>query len=490
MAVLGGQDIIFDNRLSITAHMNSFAIGDIIKNKYQIVEKINEGAFGEVYKLKIIDAPVQNEDEKEEILENFLAVKIESGSIFPSQIAIEAKIYKDMQGIQGFANKILAGTWRGYRLLIMDRLGPSIEEIFISSKRMFSLRTVLELGIQMIQRVKDLHEKGWIHRDLKPQNFVVGLGKLSKTIFLIDFGLARRYEINQGKECVSVKKNNFAGTLRYWSVNTHMGIEQSRRDDLEAIGYIIIYLLKGFLPWQGQRGPNSRIRRQMIGDLKRKITMSELCKYLPNEIMGFLTYVRSLSLHQNPDYSYCIKLLRQAFINSGFLKSDSWEWNDKGEIIMMDEDESGQQRLLPQMLDKQNAEELKRDREIWRAAKKLRMLDDQVKIKAFLSQDPTNRGSKFRMRLERIQQGLKELEEEEKEENRRWIQMLTLNSIAESNKMQQRINISGIKLNLKNPQLSKLRPSSVNAVYGLDLAGQSRQKWSNFGPSNPGVMKD
>ena len=134
--------------------------------------------------------------------------------------------------------------------MVMDLLGPSLEDLFTFCKRKFTLKTVVMLGEQMVQRLEYLHNNHFIHRDMKPDNFLVGVGKKEYMLYIIDFGLAKRYRDPKTGEHIPYRDNkSLTGTARYASVNTHLGIEQSRRDDLESICYILIYFLKGTLPW-------------------------------------------------------------------------------------------------------------------------------------------------------------------------------------------------------------------------------------------------
>lgn len=164
--------------------------------------------------------------------------------------------------------------------MIMEYLGPSIADLFNYKNKKFSLQTVCVLAIQMIERLEFLHSQGFIHRDIKPENFVIGLGKTSNIVHLIDFGLSKRYQDKNTGQHIRYRENKFlVGTLRYAAINAHLHIEQSRRDDLEGIGYVLVYLITGKLPWQNKY-EKSKIPQRTLE--KKLITPPEmLCKNLP-----------------------------------------------------------------------------------------------------------------------------------------------------------------------------------------------------------------
>ena len=156
--------------------------------------------------------------------------------------------------VAGIPELYQAGQEGDFRVLVIQLMGSSLEEIKTRCKGQLSLKTVCMLAIQMIRRVQQLHESNFLHRDLKPENFMMGLegSKDSDTLFLIDYGLAKRWKNRKSGIHIPMRDGKqLIGTVRYASLNSHLGIEQSRRDDLESIGFILVYLIKGSLPWQG-----------------------------------------------------------------------------------------------------------------------------------------------------------------------------------------------------------------------------------------------
>jgi casein kinase 1 len=219
------------------------------------------------------------------------------------------------------------GVEGDYNVMVIDLLGPSLEDLFSFCNRKLSLKTVLMLADQMINRVEYVHAKNFIHRDIKPDNFLIGLGKKANQVHIIDFGLAKKYRDPKTQHHIPYRENkNLTGTARYASVNTHLGIEQSRRDDLEAIGYVLMYFNRGSLPWQGLKANAKKEKYEKIMEKKMSTPIEVLCKHFPCEFVTYLNYCRSLRFEDRPDYAYLRRLLKDLFFREAYQYDFVFDW--------------------------------------------------------------------------------------------------------------------------------------------------------------------
>lgn len=256
-----------------------------------------------------------------------VAIKTEEVKSKHAQLAFESRIYRTLEGGVGIPKLYFSGTEGQHHVMVISLLGPSLEDLFNLNSRKFNLKTVLMLADQMIARVEYVHSKNYIHRDIKPDNFLIGLGNKSNIVYMIDFGLAKKYRDSKTHQHIPYRENkNLTGTARYASINAHLGIEQSRRDDLEAIGYVLIYFLKGYLPWQGIKANNKQEKYHKIMEKKMTTPVEVLCKGLPIEFSTYLNYCRTLRFEDKPDYGYLRKMFKELFIREGFELDYMYDW--------------------------------------------------------------------------------------------------------------------------------------------------------------------
>lgn len=281
---------------------------------YRIRDEIGKGSFGVVY------SGINTLTGKE------VAIKMEEMTSKHPQIYREYLTYQALQGEDGFA-EIYSYTQESHNnILIMERLGPSLHDLFCLCKNKFSLKTVLIIADQVLTRIEYFHSKGFIHRDLKPSNFLFGLGRSSHVLYLIDFGLSKKYRnVHTSEHIPFIEDKLILGTPRFASINASLGKEQSRRDDLEVLGYIFIYFLRGFLPWESIED-KGHIKFRRIAEQKKKITSEQLCLGLPNEFKIYMNYCRNLTFTETPDYAFLKDLFRTLFIKSNFSYDLKFDW--------------------------------------------------------------------------------------------------------------------------------------------------------------------
>ncbi len=293
-------------------------IGSVILDKYEIIKEIGSGSFGNVFKARLINSQ-----------DVFLAIKIEKlekTESNKSRLDMEYEIYNNIQG-DGIPQIVhYNNNYQGLKLLIMNFLGPSLEDLFNFCSRKFSLKTISMLGLQLISRLEHIHNLGIIHRDIKPENFLIGIGKDKSKIYIVDFGLSKPY-LQDSKHIEFRNNKNFTGTYRYSSIRNHRGIEQSRRDDLESIGYMLVYFYKGSLPWQGLKMSDKAERNRTIYRKKRTTDIGTITQNMPSEFYDYIQYCRLLRFSQNPDYDY-LKGLFTSVLQKNQVDNDLiFDWN-------------------------------------------------------------------------------------------------------------------------------------------------------------------
>lgn len=340
-------------------------------NRFILRKRLGGGSFGEIY---------LSEDTQ---TKRRVAIKLENSRILIPQLELEAQIYRYLStsvnlnlNSTTITASSSAATTSNYlymnqnieipsfyyygadlshnlNVLAIDVLGKSLEDLLDDNDGQFSLKTVLMLVDQMISCVEFVHRHGYIHRDIKPDNFMLTLKSsvqsprnfplirfnnddiyprkknYSNKINIIDFGLSKRYrDAKSGAHVPYKKKKTMTGTARYASLSAMVGYEQSRRDDMESLGYVFIYLLKGRLPWQGLQAEDHKERLRKIYEVKKKTPIDDLCKGLPQEFATYLKKVRKLKFEEEPNYSEYRQMFRDLFIADGFVYDYKYDWCD------------------------------------------------------------------------------------------------------------------------------------------------------------------
>ena len=276
----------------------------MISNKYNLIEKISEGSFGSVFK-------AENIRTKENV-----AIKFEIKMDTIKSLKNEAKIYQYLGKINGFPQLKMFGTTDKVNYLVIDLLGNSLSNTILYFNKL-SLKTTLIIGVQMINRIKVLHENQLLHRDIKPSNFLFGLEKDINKLYLVDFGFSKRYIYN-GNHIQERELTKIVGSPNFVSLNIHNHIEPSRRDDLESCIYIMLTMLLGKLVWFDKSNLND------IYKLKEQIILLE---EVPSFIKNLLNYVRKMKFDETPDYNYIINIIIETFKTNLFENDDKFEWN-------------------------------------------------------------------------------------------------------------------------------------------------------------------
>lgn len=296
--------------------------GKIYGNYYRLDFKIGCGSFGEIW-----HATHTESGEK-------YAVKLEDVNINLPQLILECKIYLWLQSDQASLTQSIPlvryyATESDKNFMIMDLLGDNLETLFRQCARKFSIKTVLLIADQVLKRIEYIHYRRIIHRDIKPENFTIGLKHNKHKIYIIDFGLSKKVMNQNGEHIKYIENKGITGTARYASIFTHQGIEQSRRDDLESLGYMLIYFLKGTLPWVNAPGKDTNEKYKRIGEIKMLTELDVLCSNLPRHFVEYFQLVRNLKFDEKPDYERCRSIFKELAKSMAISYDFEYDWIKK-----------------------------------------------------------------------------------------------------------------------------------------------------------------
>ena len=311
----------------------------LIFRRFCLLENIGGGSFGTVF------MGVNVKTQKK------VAIKIEERKGEKTSLEKEAYILYYLRG-PGLPEVITFGRTKKYNILVQTLLGKSLYDRFNDLNKKFTIKDNCMIGIQILERLEYIHSKNFIHRDVKPHNFLSGL-KDESLIYIIDFGLAKKYRSQRGNHVRFSVSKNITGTPRFCSANAMRGGEQSRRDDLESFCYVIIYFFKGCLPWQGLKVASRYERFELIAKMKKTTKVEKLCEGLPEEIIILCKYIKKLSFVDNPNYEYMKELLFDILKKLNLGNDNYFSWLQNKNIINIpvqkNRKQSTRKRLLEQI---------------------------------------------------------------------------------------------------------------------------------------------
>eukprot|EP00347_Sterkiella_histriomuscorum_P020683 403336876 len=303
--------------------------GVLVNHRFIIKNKIGRGSFGSIFKAR------------DQQLGSDCALKMEMKNCKNPQVIYEARVYRTLQGGAGIPKLLWFGQEGDYNILAMDLLGTNLEDLMKECGGKVSLQSNLIIADVLVnhqllikkqiqfRRIEYMHNHNYIHRDIKPENFVIGFQRSKQgQVYVIDLGLAKKYRDGKsGLHIPQTSKLNLTGTARYASINAHLGFQQSRRDDLESIIYVLVYLINGQLPWQGVKAANRHEKQTQIMDMKMAIPENMLCQGLPQGFCDALLYIKGLDFEQKPNYDYIRNMFKEIYNKKHFPKTDFlYDW--------------------------------------------------------------------------------------------------------------------------------------------------------------------
>lgn len=272
---------------------------ELINDKYKVIKKIGSGSFGDVY------SSIDNADKEYAIKFELIKKKNDKNRLIK-----EYEIYNILKYSNNFIKLFWYGEYKNYRVIVMQKIDTSLKEIFSYNNKIFNTNTICNISMQMMDILEELHNNRIIHQDIKPANIL--FNKNSQKIYLIDFGISSTWEESSKQE----KINRYIGTARYSSIRSHNRYKQSRVDDLESFGYVLIYFANGKLPWQNISSSNIKDKWNKIRDIKETVGDKTLCKNLKRCYYIYMKYLKKLGFYDKPDYYKLKKVFEKYTKNS------------------------------------------------------------------------------------------------------------------------------------------------------------------------------
>lgn len=293
----------------------------VLNGQWELLNKLGEGTFGVVYKARHV------------VSQSVAAVKIERIKNSKGSLRHEYTVYNalngpNMEATSGFPKIKFFGQFGQYDALVMELLGANLKDLFIRNNRKLSLKSVLNIGLQMTQRLEYMHRHGWIHCDIKPGNMMISLDpRRDSTLYLVDFGLSHYLWDRETRCHIPLKTiKGIIGPINYISINVHNRLQPSRRDDMESLVYVLVHLYNGHLPWMNCQDSSMESLFRTVGLMKKQLFPAELCSRMPLEISEYLQYCRNMKYNEKPDYCFLQRKLRGALKRLGAEGESSFEW--------------------------------------------------------------------------------------------------------------------------------------------------------------------
>jgi len=287
----------------------------VLCGQFLIQKKLGAGSFGTIYEGEIISNSKK------------VAIKLERVNCAIPQLSYESRLYQVFSSSVSVPRIYWFGNNQRYNVMVIDLLSKSLEDLLVQCGHKLSVKTVLMVAYQMITCVEFIHKKSFIHQDIKPDNFAMGLGNQSNQVFVIDFGLSKKYQDPETHEHIRYSDGkSLTGTPRYASINALKGVRQARRDDMESLGYVWAYLLRGSLPWMGISTKDTKIKYDLICESKISTPPESLFKGFPKEFAEYLHIVKKLSFAEEPKYEQYKQMMKDALLREGYTFDYMYDW--------------------------------------------------------------------------------------------------------------------------------------------------------------------